>query len=222
MKFIYFTGASQKAKVLEEGIFLRPNHRKINEESTGIFCYPLLRIPFKAPVIKEDYDDINDYLAFKKEEQVLNESLTIEESWSVVDAPRVRKHDRRAKKVIGVIFELEPKHWPITVFIDIQHFWANEFAQILLDKPNEGIVYGSIFYGRHKKSLLEVIKGIESERYVLCNAPFIVNTEENLLDFINKFQLTAGGIWKHDSFECMLTENVSSTSIKQIIKLENK
>lgn len=217
MKFIHFIGAALKKKVLDEGIFLRPNYRKINEESTGIFVYPLIRIPFKAPVTEDAYDDIDDYLAFKKEEQLLNESLTIEESWEVIGASRARKSHKRVKKVVGIIFEIEPKHWPLTVFIDIRAFLANEFAHILSNNPNKGIVYRG-----YKNSLLETVKRIEHKNYVLSSAPFTVNTEDDLLDLINKLKLAGGGIWKEDSFECMLTENVSSKNIKQIIKLENR
>lgn len=217
MQFIYFIGAALKKKVLAEGIHVRPNRREINQDSTGIFCYPLVKIPFRVPVLEADYEDVNNYLAFKKEEQLLNESLTMEEAWEVVGASRARKHAKRVKKVIGVIFEPEPKHWPMTVFIDIRHFWAPVFAQLLFDSPSKGITFRG-----YKNSLLELVKKLEYKRYVIASAPFTVDTEEDLLNLIGKFKLSGGGIWKEDSFECMLTESVSSQSIKQIIRLENK
>ncbi len=174
MKFIYFEEWNLKEKILAEGIHLRPNHRKINEESLGIFCYPMLKSPFKVPVAEDHYD----YLAFKKEEEILNELFTIEESWEVVGASRVRKGN---KNVLGVIFEMELKHWPITVFINIHSFLANEFGQILCDSPNVDIFY----YGQNKNSFLEFIKIIELKNYLLQSVPFTVNTEDALLDLIN-------------------------------------
>jgi len=217
IKFIYFIDAALKKKILAEGIFPRPNFRKINEDSTGIFCYPLIKIPFKAPVTKDDYDDINDYLAFKKEERVLNESLTIEEAWEVVGASRVRKDNKNVKKVAGVILELEPNHWPITVFINIQHSIASKFAQILFDNYNNNIVYRG-----YKNSLLEAVKKIEPRKYVMASAPFTITTENALMDLINKFQVAGGGIWKEDSFECMIMKEISNKQILGIIDLEDK
>jgi len=217
MKFIHFIDAALKNKILNEGISLRPNHRKINKESTGIFCYPLIEIPFKAPVIEDDYDNNDIYLALKKEEQILNESLTIEEAWEVVGASRARRSNKKVKKVLGLIFELEFRHWPITVFINVQHFIANKFAQLLFDNPNKNIVYGG-----YKGSLLETVKKIEFKKYVIASASFTVNTEVDLIDLINKFQLAGGGIWKEDSFECMLIDEISNEQIQQIIKLENR
>lgn len=217
MKFIYFIDSALKKNVLTEGIFPRPNYRKINEESTGIFCYPLIKIPFKAPVTEDDYDDPDDYLGFKEEERILNESLTIEEAWEVVGASRARKGKKKVKQVAGVIFELETSHWPITVFINIRHSIAREFAQVLFDNPNKNIVYRG-----YKNSLLETVERIESRKYVIASAPFTVTTENDLLDLINKFQIAGGGIWKEDSFECMTVKEVSNKQIQGIIDLEDK
>lgn len=217
MKFIYFADAALKEKILGEGIFLRANQRKINEESTGIFCYPMIKVSFKAPVVKDDYEDIDEYLLFEKEEQILNESLTIEEAWEVVGASRVKKDNKKAKKTIGIIFELEERHWPITVFINIYHFIANEFARILADNTN-----GDIIYEGYNNSLLETIKRIEYKRYVIANAPFTVMSEVALIDLINKFQQAGGGIWKEDSFECKTVKEISNNQIQEIIALENK
>ncbi|TAE74791.1 MAG: hypothetical protein EAZ85_04015 [Bacteroidetes bacterium] len=215
MKFIYFSDASLKEKILHEGIFLRYNQRKINEESTGIFCYPMIKIPFKSPVIEDDCYDADNYLLFKEEEKILNESLTIQEAWKVVDCSRVKKDNKKVKKIIGVIFELESKHWPITVFIDIRYFIADKFAHILSDNPNK-----NIFFLGYKNSLLETIKKIKSKKYVIANAPFVVKAESDLIDLINKFQQAGGGIWKEDSFECMLTTEILSNQIQEIIELE--
>lgn len=208
MKFIHFIDADLKEKVLGEGIFLRPNYRKINEESSGIFCYPIINIPFKTPVLEDEYD----YLTFKKEEDLLNESLSIEETWEFVGASRVTRRDPKVKKVSGVIFEIEQKHWPLTVFINIGHGIGNEFAQVLENNPAKGIFYGD------ENSLLKTIRKIESKRYVIVNAPFTVNKEVDLLDLINKLKSVGGGIWKEESFECMLTANVSRENIEKIIE----
>ena len=219
MKFIHFIDEKLEEKVLKEGILLSPNQREINEHSTGIFCYPLIKTSFKIPVKKDDYDhdDIQGYLDFKKEEKLLNESLSIEEAWEVVDGLRVKKRDENVQRIKGIIFELEAEHWPITVFINIRHFIANEFAQILHENPNSGIE----FLG-YKNSLLALIKRIESEKYVIASAPFKVSTESDLLDLINKFQNAGGGIWKGDSFECMLITKVASGLIEKTVEVKNR
>lgn len=213
MKFIHFINAETSEHVLGRGIELSPNHRKINETSSGIFCYPLIKIPFKTPV----EEDNEYYIDFKKEEYLLNNSLSIEEAWEVVGALRVTRRNQKVKNVSGVIFEIDNMHWPITVFIDIGHQIGNKFAQILENSPNIDIIYND-----HKNNLQETINNIESKRYVMASAPFTVNTEIALLDLIDKLKLAGGGIWKEDSFECMLTKNVSEKRIAKIIELENR
>lgn len=208
MKFIHFIDSNLIEKVLDEGLFLRPNYREVNEESSGIFCYPLINIPFKTPTLEGEYD----YLIFKQEEDQLNESLSIEESWEFIGVSRVTRRDPEVKKVSGVIFEIEKKHWPLTVFINIGHKIGYKFAQVLEKNPVKGIYYGD------ENNLLKVIRKIESKRYVIVNAPFRVDTEVDLLDLIIKFKSAGGGIWKEDSFECMLTANISRENIEKIIE----
>lgn len=215
MKFIYFSDIALKEKILEDGIFLRPNQREINEASSGIFCYPMVKIPFKTPVEQDGYDDIERYLQFEKEEQRLNDSLTLEQAWARVDGSRVRKYNKKAKKLIGIIFELEAKHWPVTVFIDIYHFIANKFARLLADDVNTNIS----FLG-YNNSLLATIGKIKSAKYVIANAPFSVASATDFIDLIGKFQQAGGGIWKEDSFECMLTTEISNNQIQEIIELD--
>ena len=213
MQFIHFIDAALKQKVLKEGLPLHPNHRKINKESSGIFCYPLIKLPFRAPVLEEDYGK-EDYLAFKQTENLRNESLSMEEAWAVVGAPRVTRRDEKVKKVARVIFELEAQHWPITVFINIPNSIGKKFAQILEDKPNPNIVFDD-----YKNNLLKTVRRIESKRYVIVSAPFTVATEADLLDLIDRFQAVGGGLWQEDSFECMLTKTVSRKSLKNIVEL---
>ena len=218
MKFIHFIDANSSKKVLNEGLSLKPNRRKINLDSSGIFCYPLIKIPFKTPVLEKEYnDDIQDYLALKKQEELLNNSLSIEEAWEVVGASRVTRRNPKVEKVSGAIFEIDQNHWPLTVFINIRYSISNEFAEILENNPNEGIHFKG-----HENSLLKLIKSIRSKRYVLSSTPFAVNTEEDLIDLIDKLILAGGGIWGQDSFECMLIEKVSGKNIEKIIELENR
>lgn len=217
MKFIHFIDAASKEIVLREGLSLKPNHRKINKESSGIFCYPLVKIPFKIPGTEKEYDDINDFLTFKKEEELLNTSLSIEESWEVIGASRVTRRDPKVKKVAAAIFELNKDHWPITVFINIRHTIGNKFAQILESNQNTGIVFKG-----YENNLMQLVNNIQHERYVIASAPFSVDTESDLLNFIDKLILVGGGLWKEDSFECMLTECVRRENIERITELENK
>ncbi len=217
MKFIHFIDVDSKEIVLRDGLSLKPNHRNINQESSGIFCYPLIKIPFKTPVLEKEYENINDFLELKKEEELLNTSLSIEESWEVIGASRVTRRDPKVKKVSAVIFELSENHWPLTVYINISHSIGNEFAQLLETDQNEGIVFTG-----YENNLLKLVKNIRSEKYVLASAPFTIDTENNLLKLIDKLILAGGGLWKEDSFECMLTENVSRDNIEGIIELENK
>ncbi|MEO0472871.1 MAG: hypothetical protein AAF206_24860 [Bacteroidota bacterium] len=216
MKFIHFIDSDSSEKVLREGISLNPNHRKVNQASTGIFCYPLIKIPFKAPVNEEDFDDGSDYLAFQREEHILNESLSIEESWEVVGTSRVTRRDPEVKNVSGVIFDLNENHWPLTVFMNVRHSIGKKFAQILERNSNEGILFRG-----YKNSLLTLVGSIQSERYVIASASFTVNSENDLLDFVDKLTLAGGGIWKGDSFECMLTEKLDGENIEQITELKN-
>lgn len=209
MKYIYFEDNEKKEKILKDGISLRPNQRKINKESSGIFCYPLIKIHFKAPFFDENDED---YLTIKQKEQFLNDSLTIEEAWGNVGLPRVKRDNKKVKKFIGIIFELEPKHWPITVLINIQSFIANEFANLIAKNSN-------ITYLGSQKSFFDLVNDLKLERYVIENAPFNIKNEIDLIEFINMFQ-KVGGIWGEDSFEFMLIEEISNYQIHDIIEIK--
>lgn len=217
MKFIYFIDTDSKDRVLKDGITLKSNYRHINQESTGIFCYPLIKIPFKTPVLEKDYEDINDFLDFKKEEELLNTSLSIEESWEVIGASRVTRREPKVEKVSVAIFELTEDHWPLTVFINIRDSIGNKLAQLLENNPKEGIVFEG-----YENNLLKLVEIIQTERYEIASAPFTVHAENDLISLIDKLTLAGGGLWKEDSFECMLTENIAANNIEKVIELKNK
>ena len=199
MQYIHFTNKGYLGSILKKGIL-----PKENDHGFGILCYPLMKVPFRSPVVEDE--SLDEFLAAADR---WNNTLSIEQSWELVGASGLRQHK---KTVVGVIFEMDLHHWPLKIHIDIRHFLAEKFAYNLHKHQNEGITYGT-----SGSSLLEVIQRIKSKRYVL-EGKFKVDTEKNLLELIKMFKNAGGGLYGAHSFDCMISKPIKKESFKRFIE----
>ena len=186
MNFIHFINKSKLDSVLKNGI-------KVNDcyHGKGILIYPDKEVSFKT--FSFDAEMLDDEKQSNK--------LTMDKKWEKIGALDLKQN---GKTVYGIKIQLSELHWPIRVFIDIQHQIAKKFAKSL--GANKGIQYDSHY------SLSEVINNIQSERYIL-EGSFIVKSEIDLTKLIDYLIESGGGIWGANSFDCMIESDIEPNLI---------
>ncbi|MGH1383528.1 hypothetical protein [Kordia sp.] len=193
MDFIHFIDKSKLNLVLKNGIKVTDCYR-----GKGILIYPNKEISFKT------YSSEPELIKDEK----LSNKLSIDKKWEKIGALGLRQN---GKTVYGIKVEVPNSCWPLKVFINIQHQIAKEFGKLLDEIDASGIKYLT------GETLTEVINRIKSPQFTL-EGLFIINSENDLKEFIEIFQKAGGGIWSAHSFDCMIQSDISAKSVKEIIE----
>jgi hypothetical protein len=176
-------------KKKEEEVLLNGISEYNTYRGEGILIYPMLRI------------------AFKSFEALPGPDLSIPEIWRPIATLGLQQND---KEITTFLIELDEGYFPIEVFLDVRHEIALRFAEKLEKRQDKEIIYAK------NLDFLEVVKGIQSPRYVL-EASFIIKTEEALSRLIEDFQAAGGSIWGAHSFDCFIKKTVPPNAIKTIL-----
>ncbi len=184
MRFIHFIDKLTTDFILKNGIKVDNCYR-----GKGILIYPEIEIQFRARSTEKEY---------LKEEKRVNKLMN-NEKWEAIATLGLRQNK---KQVTGIITEIAEFNWPLKVFIDVDASIASKFGKMIDEENISGIKYGA------EKSISEVIKGIESPRFVL-EALFIVDSPSDLVKLIEMFSKSGGGIWGAHSFDCMIENDIN-------------
>ncbi len=177
MNFIHFIDQSKLDSIKKNGLKVGDCYR-----GKGILVYPDKEIQFKT--FSSDADLVEDEKQGNK--------LSNNKKWEKIGTLGLIQNN---KTIRSVKVKLTKSHWPIKVFIDIQHNIAIEFAE-LLNKHKE-------IKTPYERDFAEIINEMKYEKYVF-EGTFIVENEIDLTILIECFLESGGGIWGAHSFDCML------------------